>query len=392
MADLLTKLNQRILKKARKIREDLHKHPELSFQEHRTSSVVAEHLRKIGLDDVKTGVAETGVVGLLRGGRKGKTVALRADMDALPIHEETGLPYASVNNGVMHACGHDGHTAILMATAEVLSGLRDHIAGNVKFLFQPAEEGFGGGLKMAEEGCLHDPEVSAAFALHGLSRVGAGKVLLSPTPAVAASLFEIDVQGRGGHGAMPQVCVDPVVVGAQIIVAGQTIVSREVKPDQPAVLSFCSLQAGVKCNIIPDSALILGTIRSMETNVLRQIQRSLGRLARGVAKAMRATATVRHGEEFPPVKNDPELLEMVRRIGVDALGAKNVTQPKEQLMGGEDFAYFLKDQGGVPGVLFWLGVESKAGMHTSRFDFGHEALEAGIMMMANCALGYLAKE
>jgi amidohydrolase len=389
MAELLKKLNKRILTRARRIREDLHRHPELSFQEHRTSSVVAERLRALKLDDVRTGIAGTGVLGLLRGGRKGKTVALRADMDALPILEETGVSHASTNPGVMHACGHDGHTAILLGAAEALASMRDEIAGNVKFVFQPAEEGLGGAVRMVEGGCLRDPKVHAIFALHGLSAMGGGKILLSPTPAVAANLFEITVEGSGGHGAMPHVCVDPVVIAAQIIVAAQTIVSREVKPDEPAVLSFCSLQAGTKSNIIPDRVRLLGTIRAMEMRVLKQIFRSLGRVARGVAKAMRGRVTVREGEAFPPVKNDPGLLEMTREVALQTVGAQDLLKPREQLMGAEDFAYYLTEQGGVPGVLFWLGVETDAGMHTSRFDFGSEALEPGILMMANCALRFL---
>ncbi len=390
MARLLDEVSRKLLKKAQRLREDIHRHPELGLEESRTSELVAEHLGAIGLDKVQTGLAKTGVVGVLEGGQPGRTVGLRADMDALPIREETGLPYASENEGVMHACGHDGHTAVLMATAELLAGMREEIGGTVKFIFQPAEEGAGGGKLMAEAGCLKGPDVDAVFAFHGLSSLAPGEVLITPTPAVTASMFSITVEGKGGHGAMPHRCVDPVVVAAQIVCAAQTIVSREVPPDEPAVLSFCSLQSGVKDNVIPDSAVLLGTVRSMEEGVSKRIHRSLGRLARAVAKGMRARADYVAGEWFPPVKNDAKLLEMVREVAVATVGRKLVRQPDEQIMGGEDFAYYLSEQGGVPGVLFWVGVGSEGGMHTSTFDFGSEALEPAILMMTNTALRYLA--
>jgi len=200
---LLKKVDSQTLSAVKEIREDLHMHPETGFQERRTSALVAARLREVGVDEVRTGVAETGVIGILRGTGAGRTVALRADMDALPIQEESGMPYASSVPGVMHACGHDGHTAILLGAAEALAGTREHLRGTVKFIFQPAEEGLGGGLRMAQAGCLEDPKVDAAFALHGMNGMGTGRILLTPTPTIAASMFEIKVEGKGGHGAMP---------------------------------------------------------------------------------------------------------------------------------------------------------------------------------------------
>jgi len=382
----VTRVPRKLLDKARRTREDLHRHPELGYREVRTCALVAERLRKLGLDEVRTGLAETGVVGLLRGGRPGGTVALRADMDALPIREETGLPYASVNDGVMHACGHDGHTAVLLAVAELLAKMRDGLPGNVKFLFQPAEEGGGGGLRMVADGCLAKPRVDAVFALHARNTLKPGQIQLSLTPNAGVHGFVMDVTGKGGHGAYPHVCVDPIAIGAQIITAAQTIVSREVGPSEPAVLSFCVFQAGTKDNIIPETAHMEGTIRAMDARTLARIRRSLGRVARGVAKAMRGRVEFAELEIYPPVRNDPEMLELVRRVGVELLGGRNVLPEQEQRMGGEDFAFYLEDQGGAPGAMFALGIESDENLHTSRFDFGSAALEPGILMLANVAL------
>ncbi len=382
----LKKLPRGLLNRTRKRREELHRHPELGYEEVRTASVVAEALRELGADEVRTGVAETGVIGLLRGAGRGKTVALRADMDALPIREETGLPYASVNDGLMHACGHDGHTAILLATAEVLAGMRDEIAGNVKFLFQPAEEGGAGGMKMVREGCLRGPRVDSVFALHARSEIRPGQVQLALAPNVAVNGFEMMVVGKGGHGAAPQDCVDPVAIGAQIITTAQTVVSRETHPGCPIVLSFCSFQAGIKGNIIPDTARILGTIRATDMKMLRKVRRALGRVARNVAEAMRGRATINDHELYPPVKNHPVALGLVREVGEELLGRKNVLDTPLQRMGGEDFAFYLHEQGGAPGAIFGLGVESDERLHTSRFDFGSEALEPGILMLVNLAL------
>jgi len=392
MSPAIMAVNRRTLDKARRLREDLHRHPELAYEEVRTARVVAAALRAAGVREVRTGVAGTGVVALLRGAHAGRTVALRADMDALPIREETGLPYASVREGVMHACGHDGHTAILTAVAAVLAGMRERIAGRVKFIFQPAEEGGAGGRRMVEEGCLRDPEVDCIFALHARNTVAAGQVELSLTPNVGVNGFRITVHGRGAHGAAPHLAVDPVVIGAQIVTAAQTIVSRERRPDCPLVLSFCAFRAGTKDNIIPDSAELLGTIRATDMATLRRVRQALGRLARAVARSMRGRVEVADLEVYPPVKNDPELLALVAHVGGEVVGKRNVVRAKEQRMGAEDFAFYLPDQGGVPGVIFQLGVGTTENLHTARFDFGSKALEPGILMLANVALEALTPQ
>jgi len=389
---MLTQVPKRLLTRARRFREDLHRHPELGYEETRTAGRVAKALRAAGLDEVHTGVAGTGIVALLRGAGPGPTVALRADMDALPIREETGLPYASVRDGLMHACGHDGHTAILVATAELLGRMRERLAGNVKFIFQPAEEGGGGGERMVAEGCLRNPPVECIFALHARPDLSPGQIGLSRTPNVAVNGFRLTVSGRGGHGSRPHECVDPVAIGAQIVTAAQTIVSRECRPDRPVVLTFGSFQAGTRSNVIPDRALLLGTIRAMDLASARRVRRAVARLAAGIAKGMRGRVMVEDDQLYPPVNNDPGLMEMVAATARDLFGRSAVVPPTEQRMGGEDFAFYLPEQGGVPGVIFQLGVGAESGLHTARFDFGSEALEPGILMMANLALRALERQ
>ncbi len=378
-----------ILGEARQVREDLHRHPELSYEEERTGALVAEHLRGLGLDEVRAGVARTGVVGVLRGRAGGPCVALRADMDALPVTEETGLPYASEREGVMHACGHDGNTAVLMAVARLLSERRDELPGAVKFIFQPAEEGYAGAKAMVEEGCLEAPPPDAILALHGATGLEVGQLRVAAVPNAGMTSFRIDIRGRGGHGAVPHETVDPIMIGAQILSAAQTIVSRETRPDLPVVLSICAFQAGSKANIIPETASLLGTTRATEMETLDRMRGALERVAGGIAESMRGQATLTQTESYPPVHNDPELLELVRRVGAALGGERNVVELEGQRMTSEDFSYFLEDQGGVPGVIFGLGVGTDAALHSPHFDFGHAALGPGILTLCNLAMAYL---
>ena len=386
MALAVDRVSKSILAKARRLREDFHRHPELAYEERRTARVIADVLRKVGLDEVRTGIAGTGVVGLLRGGRPGKTIALRADIDALPILEESGLPYASVNDGVMHACGHDGHMAILLTVAQMLGSMRADVPGTIKFIFQPAEEGEAGGKQMAEAGVMHDPDVDAIFALHGTSGLDVGKIQLAAVPYVAMNGFQINVRGKGGHGAAPESTVDPIMIGAQIVTALQAIVSRERRPDRPLVLSICTFEAGTKENIIPEHARLQGTIRALDMKTLRRVRRSMERVADGVARSLRGHAEVTDYQIYPPVINDARLLVLVREVGVELLGRRNVLDATVQRMASEDFAFYLPDQGGAPGVMFQLGIETHENHHTPRFDFGSGALEPGILMMANVAI------
>jgi amidohydrolase len=371
-------------------RREIHRHPELKFQEHRTAGLVAERLEHLGLE-VKTGVGETGVVGLLRGARPGKTVLLRADMDALPIYEQSDTDYRSQNPGVMHACGHDGHTAMLLAVARLFADARAELAGCVKFMFQPGEEGGAGALRMIEQGVLDNPTVDAAFALHVDALHYVGEVALSAGPTMAAvDDFIVTVRGKGGHAARPHLAVDPVVVAAHIVTALQTIVSREVDPTDQAVVTVGALTSGTAFNVIPDTATIRGTIRTYNPELRAEIGRRIAELAIAIAAGMRATAEMEYLPGYPPLVNHASGIELVRDVASDLLGPDTVV-PKEQVMGAEDFSYVLQR---VPGAMFHLGVRDRSWLeprpiHSSSFDMNEDALPIGVATMAATALRFL---
>jgi amidohydrolase len=372
-------------------RREIHRHPELKFQEHVTAELVANRLRGLGVE-VKTGVGETGVVGLLRGGRPGKTVLLRADMDALPIEEQSDVDYRSQNPGVMHACGHDGHTAMLLGVARLLSEIRDQIPGCVKLMFQPGEEGGAGALRMIEQGLLEDPPVDAAFALHVDALHYAGEVALRTGPTMAAvDDFIITVRGKGGHAARPHLAVDPVVIAAHVVTALQTIVSREVDPNDQAVVTVGSVVSGTTFNVIPDVATIKGTIRTYSPDLRKSIAERIRELASAVAGGMRATAEMEYFPGYPPLVNHESGIELVRGAVTDLLGLTAIV-PKEQVMGAEDFAYVLEL---VPdGAMFHLGVRDRSWaeprpIHSSSFDMNEDALPLGVAALAATALRFL---
>jgi amidohydrolase len=371
-------------------RRAIHRHPELKFQEHVTAALVARRLEELGIE-VSTGVGETGVVGLLRGGRAGKTVLLRADMDALPIDEQSDVEYRSQNPGVMHACGHDGHTAMLLGVARLLSDRRDDLPGCVKFMFQPGEEGGAGALRMIEQGLLADPPVDAAFALHVDALHYAGEVALRVGPTMAAvDDFIITVRGRGGHAARPHLAVDPIVVAAHIVTALQTIVSREVDPNDQAVVTVGSVVAGTTFNVIPDIATIKGTIRTYNPVLRGQIGERIQELAAGVATGMRASAKMEYFSGYPPLVNHESGIDLVRSAVTELFGPEAIV-PKEQVMGAEDFAYVLER---VPGAMFHLGVRDRSWaeprpIHNSSFDMNEDALPIGVAALAATALRFL---
>ncbi|MEM6707182.1 MAG: amidohydrolase [Pseudomonadota bacterium] len=387
-------------------RRDLHQNPELSNREFRTSKIVAEHLERLGID-VTTGIAHTGVVGVLRGGRPGPVVALRADMDALPVVERTGLPYASRvfgeyegrKVGVMHACGHDNHVAILMGAAQILSELRDELPGTIKFIFQPAEEGppkgeDGGASMMVRSGVLENPDVDAIFGLHISQGEVAGRVAYRPRGAMAsAQRFDIEIVGRQTHGAQPWGGVDPIVVGAQIVSALQTIVSRQVDITQaPAVVSVGSFQAGVRNNIIPDKALLSGTIRTFDPRVKKAIHAKLERIAESTAESMGATARVTIDAGVGVTFNDPGLTMQMAPTLERVYGREQVAE-SPLVTGAEDFAFFQEQ---VPGLFFFIGgrppsvpPEQAIPNHSPLFYVDEAALKPGVRAMANLALDYL---
>jgi len=373
-------------------RRYFHEHPELGFEEVETSRIVAERLRSFGFDEVQTGVAVTGVVGLLHGSRPGKVVALRADMDALPIHEENEVEYCSKHDGVMHACGHDAHTAMLLGVARLLADRRDDFAGTIKFLFQPAEEGRGGARRMVEAGVLENPHVDAVFGLHVAQDSPAGLVIARDGAALmGADMFKITVTGKGGHGALPHLTIDPIVTGSAIVSALQTIVSRNVDPVIPGVVTVATFHAGEASNVIPNTAEMTGTIRVVSMEQRQMILDRMNAIAIGIGKAMGAEVTLDLTYGTPPTVNTPEMAALVRNVAAGIVGEERVTQGP-LVSASEDFSEFLNE---APGCFFMVGTRNDEkgltwGHHHPRFDIDEEPMSVGIAVMAGVALRYLA--
>jgi amidohydrolase len=373
-------------------RRTIHSHPELAYQEEQTSTFVQARLRELGIR-FRAGLAGTGVVGEIRGGEgDGPCVLLRADMDALPIQEKTPVPFASEIPGVMHACGHDAHTAILLGVARLLWERRDQFRGTVKLMFQPAEEGGAGAARMIEAGLLEEPKVDAAFMLHVGAELPAGTVASGGGPLLAGSDgFVIRIEGRGGHAARPHMAVDPIVAGAQIVTALQTLVSREVSPFKPAVLTLGAFNAGHARNVIPDEAVILGTIRSFDMRLFDHLEKRLVAVVEGVAQSLRAQATVEFTMKYPPTVCDERMAGVLGEASRRVLGGEAVVD-FEPRMGAEDFAFVLQK---VPGAMLSLGVKSPdwpeaKPVHTATFDIDESALPVGAACLAQTALDFLA--
>ena len=376
----------------RELRHDIHRHPEPRFEERDTSRKVAERMRAAGLE-VRTGIAGTGVAAIVRGARAGRTVALRADMDALPIHEETGLGYASLRGGVMHACGHDGHTTTLVAVGEVLARLRTSLAGNVVLLFQPAEEGGFGAVKMIEAGVLDDPRVEAIFAVHSWPPLEAGVVGFRYGAMMASSdYFKVRVVGRGGHASSPHLSIDPVPVACRIVTALQELVSRETDPVDSVVITVGKIHGGTASNAIPDEVAIEGTIRTLSEKTRARMRERVEGLARGMAEASRCTAEVEIPPGYASLTNHDEMVTLGRGVAEEWLGAASVKPLEVPSMGGEDFTYYLHK---VPGALFRLGVarpgQACPSLHSNRFDFNDEALPNGVRFLCGVALRFLGE-
>ncbi len=394
--DRVRQLTEQVTPAVVEMRRDLHAHPELSNREERTARVVAERLRAIGIDEIKTGVAHHGVVALIRGKQPGPVVALRADMDALPIQEDTGLAFASQNRGVMHACGHDVHTAVLLGAAEVLSQMRDAIPGAVKLIFQPAEEGApageeGGAKMMIQQGVLRDPDVSAIFGLHVNTELETGKIGYRFGSLLASvDRFRVTVTGKQSHAAMPWMGVDPVLASAHIITAVQSIASRKVDARRPIVVSFGIIRAGQAWNIIPEKVELEGTIRTHDVDVRKQAAREFHRIVHHTADGLGARAEIQFDDYGPVVRNDPELGERAKRSLVRAVGEANVLEV-QPVMGGEDFAHYAEQ---IPGFFIFLGVRNEAvgavhPVHTPNFIIDEAAIPVGIRAHCLMALDYL---
>jgi amidohydrolase len=377
-------------------RRDFHAHPELGFQEVRTAGIVAEHLHDLGLE-VSTGIGKTGVVAMVEGDQMADdapTVMLRFDMDALPILEETGLPFASQNPGVMHACGHDGHTAIGMGVARLLAEQRSDLKGRVKLIFQPAEEGGGGAMAMINDGVLDSPTPEAAFALHLWSRLPFNQVVVQPGPVwAAADMFEMGIHGKGGHGATPHDTIDATLVAAQVVVALQSIVARNVSPTDTAVVTVGSLHSGSAGNIISEQATLKGTVRSFDPAVRDLLHRRIDEIAAGVCQAFGATYEFSVPGGCPTVINTPEGAALMQQVAETVVGSDQITQIAPMMV-GEDMSEFLNR---APGCFVLVGAASpETGLfsphHSPTFDFDERMMPTGVALLANAAIGWLDKQ
>lgn len=373
------------------VRRDLHRHPELGFKETRTAGVVARELRSLGLE-IATGIAETGVVALLEGARPGSTILLRFDMDALPIQEETDAEYASQSPGVMHACGHDGHTAIGLTVARLLFAHRKELAGTVKLVFQPAEEGLGGAKRMIDEGVLQAPQPTMALGVHLWNNKPLGWIGVTPGPAMAAAdCFVVRVTGRGGHGAMPHETVDPVVAAAQIVSALQTIVGRNVSPAKTAVVTVATIHGGDAFNVIPSQVEMKGTLRAFEPEVHQLVIERFNTIVHSIAQGMGCQATIEIESLTPALVNDPQVAWRVQNIVRRTVPDCDL-ETDYRVMGSEDMAYFLEE---APGCFVFVGSANaekglNASHHHPRFDFDERALPIAAAILAETAAEYLS--
>ena len=376
------------------LRRFFHRHPEIAGEEHETAAAIAGHLGRSGLD-VTEGVGGTGVVALLRGtaGEGGKTLLVRADIDALPVQEANDVAYRSETPGKMHACGHDGHIAIALTLADLLASRRDQLHGAVKFAFQPAEERMSGAEPMIRDGVMRDPDVDAVIGLHIWSPTPVGDVVAQAGPFFAsADEIVLTVRGRGGHGAMPHLNVDPIVAAAQIVVAVQTLLSREISPFHPAVVTFGSIHGGTAFNVVADEVVLHGTVRAYDAADREHLLRRIGEIARGVAASLRAEAEMDEVRGCPACVNHPGITELVRRAAEATVGAAHIPAGDQRQSVSDDMALFLES---APGCYFLVGSGNPArGImaphHSSRFDLDEDALPIGVEVMARAALEYLS--
>jgi len=363
-------------------RRRLHAAPELSMVEHETAAHVAGELGELGLDEVRTAVGITGVLGTLKGGKPGPVTLLRADMDALPITELNDVPYKSTRAGVMHACGHDGHVAILLSAARTLAARRAEVPGTLVFCFQPGEEGHAGAKKMIDDGALENPHVDRTFALHLFSGLDAGKIGVRDGAFFAsADEFDLTIRGKGGHGAMPQLAVDPIAAGAYVVTLLQSIVAREVAPKDPAVVTVGQFVSGTTFNVIPDEAKMKGTVRAFDADVRKSMPERMERIIKGLAEALRFEYEFDYHWSYPPTVNAREINDVVRDVGRRELGAENVVE-HDIVMWAEDMSFMQEER---PGAYFIVGArggpQTAFPHHNARFDIDERALDVGYRMM-----------
>ncbi|MGB7061961.1 MAG: M20 family metallopeptidase [Candidatus Zixiibacteriota bacterium] len=391
-AKTITAISKKIFPKLVKLRREFHQYPELSFHEFKTSERVVRELRKLRIT-VKTGIAKTGVVGVLTGRKRGKTVALRADMDALPIEEQTGFPYKSRNKGVMHACGHDVHMACVIGAAIILSEIKRDLDGNVKFIFQPSEEVIPGGAKpMIRAGVLKNPNISGIFGLHCEPGIPVGKIGVKDGPLMAqVDDFDIAISGSSGHGARPHQGVDAIVVASQVILALQTIPSRKIDPVEPVVVSVGKIEGGTARNIICDRVMLKGTARSLSKEVARKIPALLKSVTAGVVASAGAAFELKYSPGYPVLVNHPRETDLARGTVGRMFGKRAIFEIKKPEMGAEDFSYFLQK---VPGTFLRLGIrdpkkDAVYPWHHPKFTVDEEVIKMGAAVLAGVAFDFL---
>ena len=401
IAEKIKNISKQIFPGLVKLRRELHQYPELAFNEFKSSERITKELSKLGID-FKKGVAKTGVVGILNienpakggEGRKGKTVALRADMDALPIIEQTNFSYKSKNKGIMHACGHDVHMTCVIGAAIILSELRHELNGNVKFIFQPSEEVPPGGAKpMIQAGVLKNPNASGIFGLHCDTSIPVGKIGVREGPTMAqADSFDVIITGRGGHGARPQDGVDAIVVASQVIQALQTIPSRKINPLEPVVISVGKIEGGTARNIICDTVVLNGTARSLNKEVTRKIPHLLKNIISGITKSAGASFKLNYSPGYPVLINNPQATDLARGTIAKMFSKQTIFEIKRPVMGGEDFAYYLQK---VPGSFLRLGIRNPKKdavypWHHPKFTVDEDAIKIGSALLAGIAFDFLS--
>jgi amidohydrolase len=369
-------------------RRHLHQTPELNFDVFETAAFVTDKLKSFGCDDVVTGLGKTGVVGIIRGRKgEGATIGLRADMDALPLNEITGKPYASTVPGKMHACGHDGHTAMLLGAAKYLAETRN-FAGSVAVIFQPAEEGGGGGNEMVKDGMMERFDIGKVFGMHNMPGLPIGQFAIRPGPIMAATAeFTITVKGKGGHAAMPHGTIDPIVITSQLVGALQTIASRSTDPVEAVVVSVTKFHAGDAYNIIPEAAEIAGTVRTLKKEVAKKAEERIRALCEGLAAAFGAKIEVDYQANYPVTFNHPEETVFASDVAAVVAGETQVHRTMPPIMGGEDFSYMLEAR---PGAFIFIGNGDTAGLHHPAYDFNDEAISHGMSYWVKLAETALA--
>lgn len=390
ITDKIKALSNEFYEEVVEIRHEIHRHPEIGFEEVNTARLVMETLDKYNIP-YTSGIAKTGVLGILEGKQPGKTVLLRADMDALVMQEDSGVSYSSRIPNRMHACGHDGHTAGLLGAAMILSQLRDEFDGTIKFMFQPAEETEGGALPMIQEGILENPQVDAAFACHLMGEEKEGKIRVAHGPMMAApDTFEIKIIGKGTHGAIPHLGIDPITISAYVITMLQSIVSRRIDPLEPVVISIGSIKGGEAHNVIPNSVRIYGTVRTLNEATRKQVPLEMERVVKGVVSSHGADYTFRYDRKFPPVINDSQMTDLAQEAFGKIVGPENVSEIDNPTMGGEDFSYIAKR---VPASFVYVGITKDVNnpviQHNPKFKWDDQNLKILAQGQAQVAIDFL---